>query len=624
MLQTFLPEWNQIADLALAALLNSLPAMLALTVLVWILLRCRRNWTAASKYWTWWITLTFAVSMPVAHLFLSDSTKRTVQPKVASTSRTTNSVSTVNFDSHAVLPIQSEPLTVQPKTVKLSFPGAFLLVWLIAATFQFVRLGLAFRNNVNLKRSAAALDEPLQTRCQALLQASQVRRPVVFGLSDVLSTPAVLGYCRPFILLPGAVMDHLSAEELDQVLLHELAHVRRYDDWVITIQRLIETLFMFHPVIHFTSRRIELEREVACDDWVLSTKQPRAYASCLTRLAEFCLAVPVPKLMTSAVERSSQLSKRIEKLLDRTRAIATRASLRNVVSAAMAMLVLSVLTLRLPRLMAYPLLQLPASPAAPQPPTAPQPPAVPESHPASQPPPAPEPPAAPQEPSAPQAPDGNDSIVIYSEDGTSYMYGNYGSGNLSVRDSRSKAGTIEFRRHGKLYVIRDQATVHAAEEILRPQQELGRRQAELGEQQAKLGEAQAKLGSEQAKLAEKQLNAASLDKLNRSLKRLQDEVSRIKVEEDMKTASDAQSRIAELQAELAEMQSQMGEEQSKSGGDQSRLGEQQSKLGEQQSRLGEMQSKLGEEQSRLAKEARKKLNYLIDRAMANGLAQPVQ
>jgi hypothetical protein len=82
-------------------------------------------------------------------------------------------------------------------------------------------------------------------------------------------------------------MSELSLEELNQIVLHEVAHLRRWDDWTNLAQKIIRSLFFFHPAVWWIEKQVSLEREMACDDAVLATTaRPRAYAECLTHLAE--------------------------------------------------------------------------------------------------------------------------------------------------------------------------------------------------------------------------------------------------------------------------------------------------------------------------------------------------
>ena len=89
--------------------------------------------------------------------------------------------------------------------------------------------------------------------------------------STVAQVPAVVGYMRPVILLPVTLVTSIPVAQLEAILAHELAHVRRHDFAVNLLQTLVETVFFYHPGIWWMSRRIRLEREHCCDDWVVQT-----------------------------------------------------------------------------------------------------------------------------------------------------------------------------------------------------------------------------------------------------------------------------------------------------------------------------------------------------------------
>ncbi|MCA9065575.1 MAG: M48 family metalloprotease, partial [Planctomycetaceae bacterium] len=102
-----------------------------------------------------------------------------------------------------------------------------------------------------------------------------------------VSVPVVIGIVRPVILIPAGAATGLSEDQLLAVIAHELAHIRRYDLLVNLLQRVIEALLFFHPVVWWLSHRISQEREHACDDLVLAAGYPRArYADALLRMAE--------------------------------------------------------------------------------------------------------------------------------------------------------------------------------------------------------------------------------------------------------------------------------------------------------------------------------------------------
>ena len=99
------------------------------------------------------------------------------------------------------------------------------------------------------------------------------------------SVPMLIGLFRPMILLPESLLG-IPAEELRTILMHEMAHLYRRDHWALALQRILETVLFFHPTIWFVSRRLNLLRELCCDDMVLATgTKPIGYASSLYRVA---------------------------------------------------------------------------------------------------------------------------------------------------------------------------------------------------------------------------------------------------------------------------------------------------------------------------------------------------
>ena len=117
-----------------------------------------------------------------------------------------------------------------------------------------------------LCRDARSEAGPWQARVDALARRLGVRRPVALRLTDDGDGPATAGWWRPVILLPAAVAMHMPADLLEALLAHELAHVRRHDYLVNLLQRLVETLLFYHPVVWWLSHRIRIERELVADD----------------------------------------------------------------------------------------------------------------------------------------------------------------------------------------------------------------------------------------------------------------------------------------------------------------------------------------------------------------------
>ena len=124
--------------------------------------------------------------------------------------------------------------------------------------------------------------------------------PVIAACGRV-SVPLVVGIFRPMILIPTGLISGLTPGELEAVLVHELAHIRRFDPVVNVLQRLVEAVLFFHPAVWWVSRCVSVERENACDDLVLRTNCGRnEYASALVHIAELCVAGGSPAMIRSS------------------------------------------------------------------------------------------------------------------------------------------------------------------------------------------------------------------------------------------------------------------------------------------------------------------------------------
>jgi hypothetical protein len=111
---------------------------------------------------------------------------------------------------------------------------------------------------------------------------------------------------------------------LNQVVLHELAHLRRWDDWTNLAQKIVRALFFFHPAVWWIEKKLSLEREMACDDAVLAeSASPRSYAECLVHLAEKSVLRRGVALAQAAVGKICQTSLRVAQILDVDRAVRT-------------------------------------------------------------------------------------------------------------------------------------------------------------------------------------------------------------------------------------------------------------------------------------------------------------
>jgi hypothetical protein len=192
--------------------------------------------------------------------------------------------------------------------VRWSFSIAAL--WLIVSLVRAVKLAMsAVRLRGIWKRAV-----PVVGRDEVLDAAGF--RGVELCTSKDVDRPSVIGFFSPRILIPEELFARLTTEEFGQIVLHEVGHLRRADDWINLLQKLSLVLVPLNPVLMWIERRLCLERELACDDDVLRlTKAPKAYATCLTNLAEDRLGRRAAALSLGAWERKSELPRRVHSIL---------------------------------------------------------------------------------------------------------------------------------------------------------------------------------------------------------------------------------------------------------------------------------------------------------------------
>ena len=187
-------------------------------------------------------------------------------------------------------------------------------VWLALSVWRAVQFVIGI---VHLRRLAGrAVPVKVDAETQALLADSHGRRAAELCISSQVRRPSVLGFFRPRILVPPDLFEALTPQELHQVVLHEMEHLRRADDWTNLLQKLGLVLFPLNPVLIWVERRLCAERELACDDRVIHSSAGRkAYAMCLTRMAEFSLLRRSYSLVLGLWERRPELIRRVQRIV---------------------------------------------------------------------------------------------------------------------------------------------------------------------------------------------------------------------------------------------------------------------------------------------------------------------
>lgn len=211
-------------------------------------------------------------------------------------------------------------------TLPLSAAIWVFTVWALLAGIGLVRVTAAMWQVRRLRQGSCEVScERLGHELAAIVEEFSKSRHVSVLVSQAVQVPTAVGFFKSAVVLPNWMLQEAGSEELRHVLLHELAHLRRHDDWTNLIQKIVKALLFFHPAVWWMDRELSLQREMACDDTVLAqTASPQTYAECLARVAEKSFMRRQIALAQAAVNRMRQLSARVGRILDPNRGESTK------------------------------------------------------------------------------------------------------------------------------------------------------------------------------------------------------------------------------------------------------------------------------------------------------------
>ena len=525
-----------------------------------------------------------------------------------------------------------------------SWTLALAWAWLLGLAFLITRTLRGYLATRQLLReSQACRDRTLLHALQLAAEAHGLRRTPELRLSSVIDSPQLIGPWQPVLLLPENHTLAMHADELDMALTHELVHLQRGDLWWGLLPAIAQHLFFFNPLAHYAAREYALAREAACDAAVVAGNRhcARDYGRLLVRLG----VAPRPSAGLASASPTFHILKRRLVMLQNT------ATTPRVVALLVlgVVAVLGVMPYRITAATAPTAPMAPVAPTAPGAATAPTPvnapvaavartagtPAVapvvsvasvmtalgiaPPAPPAPPSPPAapdlpriapPAPPSTPQAmptPPAPPAPlvtrgsytyatGGNESYVMLTGDQT-FAKGSSADMREAQRQRRGSEDMLWVRKGNARYVVRDPATLRKLQAVHDEMNALGEQQGRLGAQQGELGGQQGKLGARQAEIAVK--------------------ASMIAAEQAQQSALQA-AGVATSNAHAAHSERMAALEAQQRG-----MAEQMEFLGERQAALGREQAALGAKQAAASERASREANRLLEQAIKNGLAQPV-
>ena len=208
------------------------------------------------------------------------------------------------------------PLAGHAMQIAPAWSVALAAVWLVWSLCRSVALVADGRRLLGIWHGATPIADADEVAAQARLVAGGGVRPARLCVSTDVARPSVIGFFAPRILIPAGLYPKLTAMELEHIVLHEMEHLRRRDDWRNLAQKLALVIFPLNPALLWLDRRLAVERELACDESVLeATRAPKSYASCLVHLAEESAFGRQLSLALGAWERRTELARRVHGIL---------------------------------------------------------------------------------------------------------------------------------------------------------------------------------------------------------------------------------------------------------------------------------------------------------------------
>jgi uncharacterized protein YjbI with pentapeptide repeats/beta-lactamase regulating signal transducer with metallopeptidase domain len=291
--------------------------------------------TAATRHALWTTALLATGIMPLAGVGVSLWKAAPAQPVTAVVvDRSHPALAPSAPPTHSARASHSAP--VPPRTAAIAAPDALalvawtprmsrtlalgaVLVWAAGALIGLFGLAASVVRVRGLKRRSSPLDGDLADELPWLTE-QRTGREIYLRLSYETETPVAIGFRRPVILIPTELATADGLDAIEPLVMHEYAHLRRYDDWTNLVQRVIERVLWFNPVVWLVGRRIALEREIASDDAVVErTGAAHAYATSLWRLAREMRMPEHAVVAPGALLTRKQITVRIEQLLDTRR-----------------------------------------------------------------------------------------------------------------------------------------------------------------------------------------------------------------------------------------------------------------------------------------------------------------
>jgi bla regulator protein BlaR1 len=190
------------------------------------------------------------------------------------------------------------------------------IIWFIGVLLLALRLAGGMRVIHGMRRQGVSpLSAAWEERMQLLAHKAGLHRSITYLQSQTVSIPTVIGIFKPVVIIPAMIISGLPAEQLETIIVHELAHIRRHDFLINILQSIMEALFFYHPVVWIISENVRQEREKCCDDYAVKVcGKVSLYIRALACLSELQISAVIPSVAITGNKKS--IIHRVERLIN--------------------------------------------------------------------------------------------------------------------------------------------------------------------------------------------------------------------------------------------------------------------------------------------------------------------